>query len=126
MLATPINLSLRCNLVIDQTYFELLEVGTYTFKAVGASSSYEFTVQVTAVSTTVLQDLQLEQGCNAVVYLGNVKVESVSVNGTQLGAEQFKVENFTLTIDSSLLTEQTNTIVINGQHTVTVTIVSNS
>lgn len=114
------------NLVIDQTYFELLEVGTYTFKAVGASSSYEFTVQVTAVSTTVLQDLQLEQGCNAVVYLGNVKVESVSVNGTQLGAEQFKVENFTLTIDSSLLTEQINTIVINGQHTVTVTIVSNS
>ena len=114
------------DLVIDQTYFELLPVGTYTFKAVGGSSSYEFTVTVTAVTTTTLKDMSIEKGCNAVIYLGNIKLETVTVNGTQLTTEQFKVENLMLTIDESLLTEGSNTVVINGDKTVTVTVVSNS
>ena len=114
------------DLVIDQTYFELLPVGTYTFKAVGGSSSYEFTVTVTAVTTTTLKDMSIEKGCNAVIYLGNIKLETVTVNGTQLTTEQFKVENLMLTIDESLLTEESNTVVINGDKTVTVTVVSNS
>ena len=111
------------NLVIDAAYFELLLVGTYTFKAVGGSSAYEFTVNVTAVSKTVLKDMTLEKGCNAVIYLGNIKPESVAVNGKALGNDQYTVEDLMLTIDASLLTDGNNEIVINGDQTVTVTLI---
>ena len=110
------------NLVIDARYFELLPVGTYTFKAVGGSSAYEFTVNVTAVTQTVLKDMVIQKGCNAVIYLGNVEVNSVSVNGKQLAGGDYTVENLMLTIDAALLTESKNEIVINGKQTVTVTL----
>ncbi len=109
-------------LVIDAAYFELLPVGSYTFKAVGASA-YEFTVNVTAVTQTTLKDVTVEKGCNAVIYLGNVTVDSVAVNGAQLTEEQYRVENLMLIIDESLLAEGGNTVVINGDKTVTVTVV---
>ncbi len=111
------------NLVIDATYFELLPVGTYTFKAVGGSSAYEFVVNVTATTETTLKDITIEKGCNAVIYLGNIEAESVSLNGTQLTAEQYSIENLMLTINAELLTKDSNEIVINGNKTVTVTLV---
>ncbi len=110
------------NLIIDAKYFELLSVGTYTFKAVSNASAYEFTVTVTAVPQTVLQDLMLQKGCNAVIYLGGVKVETVTLNGKPLTPQQYTVYNLTLTIGADLLTEEINTVVINGTHTVTVTV----
>ena len=109
-------------LVIDAAYFELLPVGTYTFKAVGGSTAYEFTVVVTAVTETTLQDMTIQKGCNAVIYLGNIEVGSVSVNGTQLTNEQYKIENLMLIINADLLTEDVNEIVINGNKTVSVTL----
>ena len=111
------------DLVIDVRYFELLPVGTYTFKAVGGSSAYEFTVEVTATTETTLKDMTVEAGCNAVIYLGNVKVQSVTVNGKQLTSEEYTVENLMLTIGVELLAEGNNEIVINGNHTVIVTVV---
>ena len=111
------------NLVIDPAYFELLPVGVYTFKAVGGASAYEFTVNVTAVTETTLKDVTVEKGCNVVIYLGNVELGSVSVNGTQLTENQYKVENLMLTIDADLLTEDDNVIVINGNKTITVTLI---
>ena len=110
------------NLVIDARYFELLPVGVYTFKAVGGASAYEFTVNVTAVTETTLQDMTVEKGCNAVIYLGNVEVESVKLNGTQLTEAQYEIDNLMLTIKAELLTEEINEIVINGNKTVTVTL----
>ena len=111
------------NLVIDAAYFELLPVGTYTFKAVGGASAYEFTVTVTAVTETELKDMTIQRGCNAVVYLGNVEVASVTLNGTQLTAEQYGIDNLMLTIDRDLLTLDSNVIVINGDKEITVTLV---
>ena len=111
------------SLVIDAAYFELLPVGTYTFKAMGGSSAYEFTVEVTAVTDTILKDVTVQKGCNAVIYLGNVKVDSVSVNGVQLAAEQYTVKNLMLTISAELLTAESNTVLINGNKTVNVTTV---
>ena len=110
-------------LVIDAAYFELLPVGTYTFKAVGGGSAYEFTVEVTAVTQTTLKDITIQKGCNAVIYLGNVEVETVALNGQQLTEEQYNVKNLMLTINAELLTENSNEIVINGDQTVIVTLV---
>ena len=111
------------SLTIDAAYFELLPVGTYTFKAVGGASAYEFTVKVTAVTETEIQDMTLESGCNAVIYLGNVEVKSVSVNGQTLTAEQYEIRNYTLTIDSSLLKKGDNSVAINDSIVITVTVV---
>ena len=110
------------DLIIDAAYFELLPVGTYTFKAVG-SSAYEFTVNVTAVTETTLKDVEIEKGCNAIIYLGNVEVVSVTLNGTPLSNEQYHIENLMLTISNDLLTDGNNVIVINDNKTVNVTVV---
>ncbi len=110
------------NLVIDPAYFELLPVGTYTFKAVCGSSAYEFTVEVTAVTETTLKDITVQKGCNAVIYLGNVEVETVSLNGTLLTEDQYEIENLMLTIGTDLLVNDSNVIVINGNKTVNVTL----
>jgi len=98
-------------------------LGTYTFKAVGGVSTYEFTVNVTAIPKTVLKDITIERGCNAVIYLGNVEASSVSLNGTELTADQYKIENYMLTINSDLLVNDSNEIVINGDQKVIVTLV---
>ena len=110
------------DLVIDQAYLELLPVGTYTFKAVGGGSAYEFTVRITAVNETVLQDITVQKGCNAVIYLGNIKPYSVTINGKLLSTDQYKVENLMLTVSADLLTEEENVIVINSDKTVTITL----
>ena len=111
------------NLVIDATYLELLPVGVYTFKAVGSAGSYEFTVDVTAITQTTVQDVTTQKGCNAVIYLGNVEVGALALDGTQLTDDQYKVENYMLTIYADLLTEGTHTVVINETITITVTVI---
>lgn len=111
------------NLVIDAAYFELLPVGTYTFKAFGGASAYEFTVKVTAVTQTALKDITIQKGCNAVIYLGNIAVDSVAVNGRELTEEQYNVEDLMLTVGADLLTKNNNEIVINGDQSVMVTLV---
>ena len=116
-------ISMGRNLVIDARYFELLPVGKYTFKAVGGSTAYEFTVDVTAVSQTALQNLIIEKGCNAVIYLGNVEISSLTLNGTALTESQYSVENYMLTVSCELLTEAYNTLLINGALTVNVSVV---
>ena len=110
------------NLVIDSSYFELLPVGTYTFKAVGGSSAYEFTVNVTAVPETTLKNITIQKGCNAVIYLGSVNVDTVSLNGEQLTKDQYKVKDYMLTINADLLTENSNEVVINDSKYIIVTI----
>ena len=110
-------------LIINPEYLELLPVGVYTFKAYGGASSYEFTVNVTACTETTLKDITIQKGCNAVIYLGNVCVDSVTLNGTQLTEEQYRVENLMLIINAELLTKDINEIVISGDKTVIVTLV---
>ena len=111
------------DLVISAAYFELLPVGTYTFRAIGGASAYEFTVKVTAVTTTTLRDIVVEKGCNAVIYLGNVELSHVTLNGQQLTDGQYKVENLMLTIYADLLADGNNSVVVNGNQTVSVTVV---
>ena len=64
----------------------------------------------------------MQKGANAVIYLGNVQVTSLSVNGVELSAEEYDIQNRVLTIYSAALTEEYNTVEINDE-TVTVTVV---
>lgn len=110
------------DIIIDAKYFELLPVGTYVFKAFGGASAYEFTVNVTAVTETLLKDIEIQKGCNAVIYLGNVAVESVMINGRVLNENEYEVKDYMLTIEADLLSENTNEVLINSEKTVIVTL----
>ena len=110
------------SLTVKSNYFELLSVGTYKFKAYTHTGAYEFVVDVTAIPQTVLQDTTVQKGINAVIYLGNVQVTSLSVNGVALSEEEYDIQNRILTIYSTALTEEYNTVEINDE-TVTVTVV---
>ena len=67
--------------------------------------------------------MTVEKGCNAVIYLGNVELNSVTVNGKQLTDGQFKVENLMLTIFADYLSDGNNSVVVNGDKTVSITVV---
>ncbi|MBQ9103835.1 MAG: GH32 C-terminal domain-containing protein [Clostridia bacterium] len=107
-------------LSLNPQYFENLTVGEYVFKAVGHLSTYEFTINVTAIPATQIKGVSVQKGVNASIYLGNVALTSVSLNGTALTNEQYKVENRTLTLFASVLNAGDNTLTINGNQTVTV------
>ena len=107
---------------ISSRYFELLTVGTYAFKAYTHAGAFEFTINVTAIPQTTLLDTTVQKGSNALIYLGNVKLTSLKVNGAQVNSEDYSIKNNTLTLNAKLLTEEYNTVMINDQE-VTVTVV---
>ncbi|MBE7061239.1 MAG: hypothetical protein E7382_01720 [Clostridiales bacterium] len=109
-------------LTINSNYFELLSVGTYVFKAYSHTGSYEFTVEVTAIPQTVLQDTTVQENTNVVIYLGNVELTSLTVNGEQVSKDDYQIKNNVLTLSAKLFTQEYNTVVINDQ-TLTVTVV---
>ena len=108
-------------LTINSNYFELLSVGTYVFKAYTHTGAYEFTVEVTAIPKTTLQDTTIQQNTNASIYLGNVKVTTITVNGVAVSDSDYQIKNNVLTLNAKLFTEEFNTVVINDQ-TITVTV----
>ena len=64
----------------------------------------------------------MQEGTNALIYLGNVEVTSLSVNGVEVSSEDYEIKNNILTISAKVLTNEYNEVEINGQ-TVNVTVV---
>ena len=81
-------------------------------------------MNITATTQTTLQNVTIQKGCNAVIYLGNIEINTVTLNGKQLTEEQYKVENLMLTIYADALTENDNEVVLNGDKKITVTVQS--
>ncbi|MBR1867061.1 MAG: hypothetical protein IJ800_00565 [Clostridia bacterium] len=109
-------------LIISEDYFENLPVGVYSFKAVGRKTSYTFSVEVRSVGKTEISDVSLSSGLNATLYVGNVVVSSVSVNGKELDLSQYTFKNRVLCIDKEVLTLGENDVCINGDKNVKVTV----
>lgn len=110
------------NIEISRGYFETLgKAGVYRFNAVGAVSSFKFSVNVGEIPATEVGDVTVAYGCNAVIYIGNNKAEGITVNGTAL-TDGYSVKNGVLTINADKLTAGENTVAINGGLTVTVTV----
>ena len=107
---------------ISRSYFETLKAtGNYKFTVVGYSSTYSFTVNVSALPATEVGDVAADYGCNAVIYIGNSKVENLSVNGVAL-TDGYTVKNGVLTINADKLSAGENNVAINGDLTVKVTV----
>ncbi len=113
--------SMGRDVIINSNYFELLSVGTYVFTAYTRTGSFEFTVNVTAIPNTVLQDTTIQTNTNALIYLGNVKANVITVNGNLVSEENYQIKNKTLILNANLFTEEFNTVVIDNQ-TITVTV----
>ena len=111
-------------LTLNSQYFESLAVGTYVFKAVGNTSSFEFTIIVNSVPTSVIQGTSVQLGSDATIYLGNNALTSVSVNGVALTQEQFVLQGNVLTIKASVLNAGENQVVINGNNQITINVQS--
>ena len=110
-------------LSVKESYFENLSVGVYTFKAVGSKTSFTFTVDVKSVRTTSIANVRVSIGLNATIYVGNVAVSSVFVNGRKLSANEYVYKNRVLCINKEVLKAGENDVTINGDKTVKVTVI---
>lgn len=109
-------------LEILRSYFETLKTaGVYEFTAVGAISTFGFTVNVSQIPATEVGDVTIEYGCNAVIYIGNNKAEALAVNGTAL-TDGYTVKSGAVIINADKLSVGENTVTINGGLTVKVTV----
>lgn len=110
-------------IILSSSYFETLSVaGEYSFTVEGADGTFEFSVSVTELPRTQLQDVSLEYGCNAVIFIGNNDVSFVRLNGNALTEDEYILRNGTLTIGSSLLQTGENTVEISDGLAVKITI----
>lgn len=109
-------------LEISQTYFQTLKTaGVYLFTVTGEKNSFDFSVNVSAIPVTKFNDITVENGCNAVIYIGGVTVTSLTLNGAEL-TDGYSVKDGMLTIGSEKLSVGENAVQINGEGlTVTVT-----
>lgn len=111
-------------LYIHESYFALLENGTYRFKIVSSGSSFYINVEVNASHTFVIEDVEVETGVNVNIYVGANEVSSVKVNNTLIEAEKYHVKNYTLTIDSSCFKEGDNEVLVNDSISFNVKVVN--
>lgn len=108
---------------ISQNYFATLpDTGLYLFTVKGKSTTFTVQVDVTALPTIVLQDLTLQEGSNAVFFVGYEKVTEVKVGGTVLDASFYSLKNGVLTIDASVFKIGENSVELSGGLTATVTV----
>lgn len=110
-------------LEISQTYFETLKnAGVYEFTVAGAKTSFDFSVNVTQIPATVIGDVTIENGCNAVIYIGNITVNSVALNGVEITDGEYSVRDGMLTISGGKLSSGENAVRINDTN-ITVTVI---
>ena len=94
---------------------------------VGEYSTFIINVTVNNLPTVDLCDQSLTKGENLNIYLGNMKVQKVIINGLELSKSQYEIKDMILTISSTLLNEGENTLTINEDEiVVTVKPVSSS
>ena len=70
----------------------------------------------------MLNDTTIQRGTNALIYLGNQELTSITVNGVEVGQDKYEIKNRTLILSAELFTEEYNEVVINDQ-TITVIMV---
>lgn len=100
-------------LTISKEYFTTLnKAGSYRFVLSGSRFTTEFTVTVSALPSSTIENLNLEYGSNAVVYVGNADVSGAKLNGAPMSAGDYAVKNGVLTIYADKLSVGENTVTL--------------
>ena len=110
-------------LYIKESYFDLLkENGTYHFRVVGSSYSFNIKVDIQLSHTFVIDDITIENDSDAIVYIGITDVETVKINGEELANDAYFVKDYSLHISKDNLQEGDNEVVINDSISFTITV----
>ena len=108
---------------ISQKYFETLpSIGVYTLTVKGVATTFTVQVEVTALPKIVLQDLTLQEGVNAVFFVGRENVTEVKVEGAVIDTTLYSLKNGMLTIDKSVFKLGENRVELSGGLTAVVTV----
>jgi len=111
------------NITIDEKYFALLPtIGEYSFRVIGKQLTFTFTVNVKTLSKLSLQDVTVQEGCNAVFFIGNFKINNVTLNGAVLDTSAYAVKDGLLTIYASALKGGENTLALSDSLTAKITV----
>ena len=111
-------------LYIKESYFQLLENNQrYQFRVVGEYLTFTFNVDVSYTPSDVyIEDVIVEQGYDVAVYIGNLDVNSVSVNGEALSEESYYIKDYVLHINQDSFQEGENEVSINDTVNFSVTV----
>lgn len=105
-------------LYIKEAYFSLLrETGKYQFRVLGSAYSFLINVDVLSLPTTQIQDVIMEEGIDATVYIGSLTVNDLAINGKEIDASKYQVKDYTLHIAKDCLALGDNEVTINGNIT---------
>ncbi len=110
-------------ITISESYFATLQkTGTYVFTIKGKATTFTAQVNVTALPKITLQDVTLQEGNNAVFFVGNEAVTEVKINGKAIENALYSVKDGVLTIHSKVFKLGENTVDVSGKLTATVTV----
>ena len=102
--------------IISESYFKTLsKTGVYEFTVKGKSTTFSVKVNVIKLPEIELQDLTLQEGTNAVFFIGNENITSVSVKGQLLTQDKYSVKDGVIIIDSSAFSLGENLVVLSGR-----------
>lgn len=108
-------------ITISEEYFQTLkEKGIYEFKVVGEYSSFTVYVNVDELPKVEFKTHYISTNERLNLFIGNIDVDSVSINGTKLNSNDYTIKNMILTIESSFFKEGDNTLTINDEEIVNV------
>ncbi len=104
--------------IISETYMKLLDSNkSYRFFVEGEEVSYTIHVAVKEIQKTVqFADKVLNEGLDAVIYIGRMDIVSVELGGVTLPSSSYQVKDFTLVINKDVLSIGDNEVLINGEH----------
>ena len=113
-------------LKVDSSYFATLSsTGSYEFYVHGNKISFAFVVEIDSLPQVQFKDVTITKGNNLVVFVGDLNVQSVKVNGVELAQDKFKVEDNLLKVNADVFETGTSVVLLsNGsQFSVTVEVV---
>ena len=109
-------------IIIDKQYFSLLDENTtYDLLIKGKQSTYHISVKVNnIVKEYHFNNLEVEENDDVNIYVGSLKVESVSINGTNIN--NYFVKDYILHINHEELSVGDNEVIINETYTFTISV----
>ncbi len=107
---------------LDDYFLTLKETGVYEFRIVGELSTFTIKVDVKSLPTKDYEDVTVDEGYDVTIYVGNINITSITVNGEALDASKYTKVGVNLRISKDAFSVGENEVVINGSITIKVTV----
>ena len=110
-------------ITLKKEYFELLQDNTtYKFFIEGAATSFTIKVKTGVIERSLkVEDLIINEGQALNIFVGQIAINSVSINGSELEQTSYEIKDYVLHIDGSMFALGNNEVKVNdSSFTVTV------